>query len=80
MDRYQFIKTATSKGMPEGQALAVAAFVQERVGSEELVTKNYLHAQISDLKAEILKWFIGTAMFQTVALIGALITLVKSLR
>jgi hypothetical protein len=39
----------------------------------ELATK----AELSDMRADILRWIVGTIGFQTVVMLGALITLVR---
>jgi len=71
--------------MPEAQA-EVLADEQARLIDERLATKTDLtalassvKADISEAKADILKWMFGTIGFQTLVLLGAAVALAKAL-
>ena len=84
-DTHAFIKRLTAVGMPEAQA-EVLADEQARLIDERLATKTDLtalassvKADISEAKADILKWMFGTIGFQTLVLLGAAVALAKAL-
>jgi len=84
-DTHAFIKRLTAVGMPEAQA-EVLADEQARIIDERLATKTDLtalassvKADISEAKADILKWMFGTIGFQTLVLLGAAVALAKAL-
>jgi len=84
-DSHAFIKRLTAVGMPEAQA-EVLADEQARLIDERLATKTDLtalassvKADISEAKADILKWMFGTIGFQTLVLLGAAVALAKAL-
>jgi len=83
-DTHAFIKRLTAVGMPEAQA-EVLADEQARLIDERLATKTDLtalassvKADISEAKADILKWMFGTIGFQTLVLLGAAVALAKA--
>jgi hypothetical protein len=52
--------------------------VETRIGILETKIDNLAtKAELADVKADILKWILGTIGFQTVVIVGALITLVR---
>lgn len=79
-DTLKFVETLEAAGVPTGQAKAMAEAFREATG-EELVTKSYLDAKISELRTDfrisqldLVKWFAGLLIAQA-ALIGALVKL-----
>jgi hypothetical protein len=76
-------------GMPPQQAKGVAAALAE-TATANLVTREYLDLRLSELraetkadlseaKAEILRWIIGTIGFQTIIILGAVAALIRLL-
>ncbi len=51
--------------------------VKERING--LPTRAELKAEVSEAKAEILKWMFGTIGFQTLALLGAIVAVAKAI-
>jgi hypothetical protein len=45
-----------------------------------VLLKSQLEADIHKLKAELLKWLLGAVGFQTIVIIGALFTIMRSFR
>ena len=78
-DTHTFIKRLTASGMPESQAEAVAEALRDTREPDlsQLVTKLDLRAELSDAKADIMKWIIGALGIQTLAILGGLVTLLK---
>ena len=58
----------------EGMADAMAEALQG-----DLVTKADLRAELAETRAEIVRWVAGLIGFQTVAVIGAVVALARSL-
>jgi len=71
LDTHQFVKELTAAGFSEAQAEAVTSVVRRTrdVDISNLATKT----DLAELKSEVLKWYIGIAGFQFLALVGALI-------
>jgi hypothetical protein len=76
-------------GMPSQQAKGVAAALAE-TATANLVTREYLDLRLSELraetkadlseaKAEILRWIIGAIGFQTIFILGAVAALIRLL-
>jgi hypothetical protein len=83
-DTLRLSRTLREKGhfTPE-QAEALAEALGE-ASHDELATKadlmtvqSRLEAKIAEVKADILKWVVGAIGFQTVVILGALISLVR---
>jgi len=72
-DTLKFVKRLESAGMPSLQAEAMAEAFREATG-EELVTKDYLKAEIEAAKNDLVKWMAGMLIAQA-ALIAALVKL-----
>lgn len=72
-DTLKFAKTLEKAGIPNEQAEAMAEAFRDAT-SEELVTKDYLSATVSEAKNDIIKWVAGLLLGQA-ALIAALIKL-----
>lgn len=72
-DTLKFAKTLEKAGIPNEQAEAMAEAFRDAT-SEELVTKDYLAATVSEAKNDIIKWVAGLLLGQA-ALIAALIKL-----
>jgi 2-phosphoglycerate kinase len=84
-DTHAFVKRLTGAGMPEAQA-EVLADEQRRVIDDRLVTKDDLERvkteinaetkiTVAEIKADILRWMIGTMGFQTIVILGAVLAL-----
>lgn len=56
----------------EGFADAIAEALHD-----DLVTKTDLKAEIESAKSEIIKWMFGTIGFQTLIILGAVVTLAR---
>ncbi|MCJ2122247.1 CCDC90 family protein [Methylobacterium sp. J-077] len=67
-------KAKLSPGQAEGMADAMAEALQG-----DLVTKADLRAELAETRAEIVRWVAGLIGFQTVAVIGAVVALARSL-
>jgi hypothetical protein len=79
-DTLRLSRTLRDKGhfTPE-QAEALAEALGEAAQSD-LATKAdlaKLEAKIAEVKADILKWIVGAIGFQTVVILGALVSLVR---
>lgn len=72
-DTLKFVKRLESAGVPMPQAEAMAEAFREATG-EELVTKDYLKAEIEAAKNDLVKWMAGMLIAQA-ALIAALVKL-----
>jgi hypothetical protein len=80
-DTYAFVKRLTAVGMPETQA-EVLADEQARLIDGRLSTKSDLAAlatkvELEAAKSEIIKRMFGTIGFQTLIILGAVITLAR---
>jgi hypothetical protein len=80
-DTHAFVKRLTAVGMPEAQA-EVLADEQARLIDDRLSTKADLAALATKValeaaKSEIIKWMFGTIGFQTLIILGAVITLAR---
>jgi hypothetical protein len=80
-DTHAFVKRLTAVGMPEAQA-EVLADEQARLIDGRLSTKSDLAAlatkvELEAAKSEIIKWMFGTIGFQTLIILGAVITLAR---
>jgi hypothetical protein len=87
MDTYEVVKELMAAGFTDEQAQAVTRVVRRAqdvdvsnlaTKTDLLATKTDLELRLAELKAELLKWLIGTIGIQTVAVIGALLALVRS--
>lgn len=76
-DTLRLSRTLRDRGhfTPE-QAEALAEALGEAAQSD-LVTKADLKAEIAEAKADILKWIIGAIGFQTIVILGAIVSLIK---
>lgn len=79
-DTLRLSRTLRDKGhfTPE-QAEALAEALGE-AAHDDLATKTdlaKLEAKISEVKADILKWVVGAIGFQTIVILGALVSLVR---
>jgi len=72
-DTYKVVKRLTSEGISEKQATAIVEAIREGSDADKgaLATK----ADLSELKAEIIKWMFGGFM----AVIGLLVTVLLKL-
>ena len=94
-DTYKVIKNITAQGLPEKQATAIVEAIQgaqqqfhdaREEDLSQLVTKADLKSEIQairvemhDMRVELLKWYIGIAMFQTVTFLAGIIAVAKIL-
>ncbi len=91
MDTYEVVKELMAAGFTDEQAQAVTRVVRraQDVDVSNLATKtdlqrglatikSDLELRLGALKADLLKWVIGTIGIQTVAVIGAVLALVRS--
>ena len=88
-DTYKVIKHITAQGLPEKQATAIVEAIQEAQQQSheirdteigQLATKadlQDLRIEMHGMRAELLKWYVGIAMFQTIAFLGGIITIAK---
>jgi RNA-binding protein YhbY len=67
-------KAKLSSEQAEGLADAMAEALQG-----DLVTKADLRAELAETRAEIVRWVAGLIGFQTLAIIGAVVALARSL-
>jgi hypothetical protein len=72
-DTLKFAKRLEAAGMPTPQAEAFAEAFRDATG-EELVTKDFLKAEIESAKTDLVKWIAGMLIAQA-ALIAALVKL-----
>jgi hypothetical protein len=72
-DTLKFVKRLEAAGMTAPQAEALAEAFRDATG-EELVTKDYLKAEIEAAKNDLVKWIAGMLIAQA-ALIAALVKL-----
>jgi len=72
-DTLKFTKPLTESGMTPDQAEAIASAFAEAAGSE-LVTKDYLRAEIESAKNDLIKWMAGLLLAQA-GLVTALVKL-----
>lgn len=79
-DTLKFVERLERAGFSREQSAAIAEAFREATG-EELVTRSYLDARLSELKSdvrsaqiELVKWFAGLLLAQA-ALIAALVKL-----
>ncbi|NYZ17291.1 DUF1640 domain-containing protein [Azospirillum sp. RWY-5-1] len=82
-DTHAFVKRLTAAGMPEAQAEAVTTMIREARDADlsQMATKadvaqlrSDLRADVSDLKADLMKWLVPLLLGQA-ALIAALVKL-----
>jgi hypothetical protein len=72
-DTLRFTKRLEAGGLPPEQAEAIAEAFSEATGTE-LVTKDYLKAEIETAKNDLIKWMAGLLLAQA-GLITALVKL-----
>jgi hypothetical protein len=72
-DTHRFIQTLRRANLDEAQAEAIAEAFRDAIG-EEIVTKDYLRAEIESAKGDLVKWIAGLLLAQA-ALVAALVKL-----
>ena len=72
-DTLKFTKHLEAAGLPPEQAEAIAEAFREAAGTE-LVTKDYLKAEIEAAKNDLIKWMAGLLLAQA-GLVTALVKL-----
>ena len=87
-DTYKAVKHLMAEGLPERQATAIVGTIQTSAESfqasheadkGELVTEPMLKAELSELKAELIKWMFGGMFGGFVAVIVLLVTILLKL-
>lgn len=81
-DTHQFVKDLREAGFTEQQAEAVTSVVRRTrdIDDSRLATKAdiaELKINLAETKADLLKWIVGAIGFQTAAIIGTAIVLVR---
>lgn len=74
-DTLKFVEILKKSGFDEEKAIGIANAYQSASDDRELVTKQDLQIQLTEMKFEMLKWIIGLALAQFSVLIGILIKL-----
>ncbi len=79
-DTLAVAKELKAAGFSDEQAEAVSRVVRrsQEVLVADLATKVDLEKAIAECKTEILKWVLGAMGLQTIAVLGALLTLVRA--
>ncbi|KQP03479.1 hypothetical protein ASF28_20000 [Methylobacterium sp. Leaf99] len=82
LDTLAIARKLKAAGFSDDQAEAVTGVIREVRESDlsALVTNSTLKAELSDAKYDILKWVLSAIGFQTIVVMGAIITLTKGLR
>ena len=84
-DTHTHVKRLTSAGFSEAQAEAMTMLVTsardaDATGNATKADIANLDARISKAEADIIKWVAGMIGFQTLAVLGAVVALVRFLR
>ena len=79
-DTLKVARRLRDAGLPEAQADALTEAMRESVSAADLVTKADLKVELSELRADILKWMFGVVGVQTLVILGAVIALVRTIR
>lgn len=74
-DTLKFVEILKKSGFDEEKAKGIANAYQSASDDRELVTKQDLQIQLTEMKFEMLKWIIGLALAQFSVLIGILMKL-----
>ncbi|MFZ3019010.1 MAG: hypothetical protein WA056_11200 [Gallionella sp.] len=72
-DTLKFVETLKKSGFDEEKAKGIATAYQGASDDKELVTKQELQMQLTEMKFDMLKWIIGLALAQFSVLIGILL-------
>lgn len=80
LDTLATVRKLKAAGFSEDQAEAVTTVINETREADitELATKTDLNSDMSELKADILKWVLSAIGFQTIVIVGAIVTLPRS--
>ena len=83
-DTLKFVRKLQGAGVPEKQAEAISEAFSEAHSQTDLVTKDYLDARLSEIKAEIesskadtIKWMAGLLIAQA-ALVATLVKMLSA--
>ena len=71
-DTLKFVEILKKSGFDEERAKGIANAYQSASDDRELVTKQDLQIQLTDMKFDMLKWIIGLELAQFSVLIGIL--------
>jgi hypothetical protein len=78
-DTLKLAQRLESAGVPPKRAQDMASAFSDTIG-ETVVTREYLDLRLAELKAEILKWMLGTVGLQTIVIVGAIAAQIKLVR
>jgi uncharacterized membrane protein YqjE len=78
-DTHQIVQELKASGFSDSQAEAVTRVIQRTRAAdmEALVTRAVLKAELAEQKADILKWTLGAIAFQTLAILGGAVALLR---
>lgn len=86
LDTLKLAQGLEAAGFPPQQAQDMATAISDAI-IDMVVTREYLdlrlgemRVELTQLKAEILKWVLGAVGLQTLAILGAVVALAKLLR
>lgn len=83
MTTVEAIRKLTAAGMPEQQASATMEILEEWHTSN-LVTKDFLAAQLAelkhDIKTDLTRWFLTVMSAQTVVILGAVYWMIDHIK
>ncbi len=68
MDTHRIFSTLTASGFSESQANAIVE--SYTVSQDDLVTKDFLRAEITGSENRLLRWTVGSAVVITAAIIA----------
>ena len=76
-DTLAFTERLTASGVPEKQAKEHARALSEAFEARELVTHKDWKLAIAELKADLIKWVVGTALATAGIIVGAFFTIIR---
>ncbi|CAA2105987.1 MULTISPECIES: hypothetical protein [Methylobacterium] len=82
LDTLAIARKLKAAGFSDDQAEAVTGVLRETRETDlsTLVTKSDLKTEIAESKYDILKWVLSAIGFQTIVIVGAIVTLARGLR
>ncbi|WP_027173437.1 hypothetical protein [Methylobacterium sp. 10] len=82
LDTLAIARKLKAAGFSDDQAEAVTGVLRETQETDlsTLVTKSDLKTEIAESKYDILKWVLSAIGFQTIVIVGAIVTLARGLR
>ena len=76
-DTLAFAERLTASGVPEKQAKEHARALSEAFEARELVTQKDLKLAVAELKADLIKWVVGTALASVGIIVGAIFAIMR---